>query len=56
MITIRAIALRSEKRLDEGLRWQLLRQNPQFLWSYTFNVVGKNLNGGAHVPLVVNIN
>ena len=44
MITSQVIALRLQKRLDEGLRLQLLGQNHEFLLGYTFNLVGINLN------------
>ena len=32
------------KRLDKGLRLQILEENPEFLASYTFKLLGKNLN------------
>ena len=36
------IALFSQKRLDEGLRLQLLGQKPSILPGYTFKLVVKN--------------
>ena len=44
MVTSQVIALRLQKRLDEGLRLQLLRQNDEFLLGYTFNFVSTKLN------------
>ena len=32
------------KRLDKGLRLQILGQNPELLSGYMFKLLGKNLN------------
>ena len=40
---------------DEGLRSHFLDQNTEFLLTWTFKLVGKNLNWEGLGPLVVNI-
>ena len=42
--------IKFKKRLDEGLRLQLLAKNLEFLSGYIFKLIGKNLNEGVQAP------